>query len=65
MTTPELLIGILKGDRPLCVEILHTGMSSDFHRIGRQLQERSGGKKVPILEGRQAVEETLFKVRNS
>jgi len=59
LTTPELLIRILKGNRPLCVEILHNGMSADFYKTGRQLRELSGRgeKSVSILEGRQAVEE--------
>jgi hypothetical protein len=59
LTTLELLIRVLKGNRPLCVEILHTGMSADFYKTGRQLREHSGGGKkgVRILECRQAVEE--------
>jgi len=56
-TTPELLIRILKGNRPLCVEILHTGMSADFYKTGRQLREHSCEKSIPILEGKQVVEE--------
>jgi hypothetical protein len=57
LTTPELLIGILKGNRPLCVEILRNGMSDDFYKTGRQLQEHGGENSVSIWERRQAVEE--------
>ena len=61
LTTAELLIMILKGNRPLCLEILHTGMSADFYKIGRQLGNIMVEKKsVPIFEGRQAVEEKRF-----
>jgi hypothetical protein len=45
LTTPEFLIRILKCNRPLCAEVLHTGMSADFYKIGRQLREHSGGEK--------------------
>lgn len=53
------------GSRPLYVEILHTGMSADFHKIGRQLREHSDKKSVPILEGRQAVEEKHSSTREA
>jgi len=35
LANPELLIRIIKANRPLCVEILHTGVSADFYKIGR------------------------------
>jgi hypothetical protein len=48
LTTLELLIWIFKGNRPLCVEILRTGISADFYKIERQLQEHGGENSVSI-----------------